>query len=338
MSKIAVFAPSPTLTVAVEEHPSGVEIHIHAGGQGVWQSRMLGGLGLPATLCCTLTGESGVVLKHLLEDQGIAVAAVERSGRGSAYLHDRRGGQRAVIAEESGDPLGRHDLDELYSLTVREGLDAGMVILSGADSEKIVPADTYRRLAADLRSGGARVLVDLSGERLRASVAGGVDVLKVSDDELLADGIVETGDTPAIMAAMRTLQGDGAEAVIVTRAEHPLLLLDAEGFLEVTPPSVEPVQTKGAGDSLTAGVACAMAHGESPREAVTLGAAAGALNVTRHGLGTGDSEAIARLRSSVTTRRMPDTAEATTDDEEARRVSPDDLAGLAAPEPREQRP
>jgi 1-phosphofructokinase len=337
MSNIAIFAPSPTLTVTVEEHPSGDEIHIHAGGQGVWQSRMVGGLGMSVTLCCALTGESGVVLKHLLEEEGIAVAAVERSGRGSAYLHDRRAGHRVMIAKESGDPLGRHDLDELYGLTVREGLAVGLVILSGPESEGIVPADTYRRLAADLRSGGARVLVDLAGERMRAAVTGGVDVLKVSDDELKADGIVADDSMSAMRAAMHELRASGADTVIVSRAKQPLLLLDAYGFLEVTPPAFEVVDTRGAGDSFTAGVAYAMAHGESPREAVTLGVAAAAVNVTRHGLGTGDPEAISRLRSKVTTRRIPDAHTGAADQAVTGRVSPEGLAALAQPKPREQR-
>ncbi|RWZ49803.1 phosphofructokinase [Labedella phragmitis] len=305
MSSVAIFAPSPTLTVTIEEHESGDEIHIHAGGQGVWQARMLRTLGIEVTLCCAITGESGTVLRRILEDEGIAVAAVERPGRGAGYVHDRREGHREVVAEEDGDALSRHDLDELYSLTLREGLTTGLVILSGPDADSVLDADTYRRLAADLRAGGARVVVDLAGDRLRSALEGGVDVLKLSDEELTADGFTDD-DVSSIQAAMRRLRDDGADTVIVTRAPEPSLLLDGDGFLEVSPPSLEIVDTRGAGDSLTAGVVAAMTRGEQPREAVTLGAAAGALNVTRHGLGTGDGEAILRLRESVAVRELSD--------------------------------
>jgi len=331
MSQVTIFAPSPTLTVTVEEHGGEPDIHLHAGGQGVWQARMLLRLGVSVTMCCALTGEIGGMLRHLLEDEGLAVAGVERPGRGSAYLHDRRDGERTVIAETEGEPLARHDLDELYGVTLREGLESGLVILSGPSGDQALPADTYRRLAADLREGGARVVVDLAGERLKAALTGGVDVLKVSDEELRADGLVTDDSRRALLTAMRGLRAGGADVVIVSRSSKPLLLLDDEGFLEVEGPRMEVTDTRGAGDSLTAGVTAGLARGEQVRDAVATGVAAGALNVTRHGLGTGDPGAIERLRDAVTAREVVED-----DDGGAQpvtgHVSPDGLAALAEPD------
>jgi 1-phosphofructokinase len=332
MSDVTIFAPSPTLTVTVEEHGGEPDIHLHAGGQGVWQGRMLARLGVTVTLCCCLTGEIGRTLRHLLEDEGLTVVGVERPGRGSAYVHDRRGGERRIIAETDGEALARHDLDELYGATLREGLESGLAILSGPAGEEALPADTYRRLASDLREGGARVVVDLSGKRLAAAVEGGVDVLKVSHDELARDGLLGDDSPGSVLDAMRELHRRGADAVIVTRSSDPLLLLDAEGFLEVESPRMEAVDTHGAGDSLTAGVAAGMARGESVREAIITGVAAGALNVTRHGLGTGDPDTIARLRESVRTRELVDDSAAGVVQPVTGHVSPDGLAALADPE------
>jgi len=329
MSDVAIFAPSPVLTVTVEEHGGEPDIHVHAGGQGVWQARMLLRLGASVTMCSALTGEVGGILLHLLRAEGITVADTSREGRGAAYLHDRRSGQRAVIAEADGDPLGRHDLDELYSTTLREGLDAGLAILSGPQSDGILSPDTYRRLASDLRQGGARVVVDLAGERMSAALEGGVTVLKVSDEELSADGLLQDGTVGAIMSVMRDLRTRGAETVIVTRAGDPLLLLDGDGFLEVTPPRLQVADTRGAGDSTTAGIAAGLARGESPRDAVTMAAAAGALNVTRHGLGTGDPDAIERLRTEVSTRVLADETSGEVAQPRTGRVSPEGLAALA---------
>lgn len=328
MSDVTIFAPSPTLTVTVEEHTGEPDIHLHAGGQGVWQARMLLRLGASVTMCCALTGEIGRTLRHLLEDEGIVVAGVDRPGRGSAYLHDRRGGERIVVAETEGDALARHDLDELYGVMLREGLRSGLALLSGPAGDGALPSDTYRRLAADLREGGARVIVDLAGERLAAAVEGGVDVLKVSDEELHADGLADQDTPSAIMTAMSKLRERGAGAVIVTRSTRPMLLLDGAGFLEITTPQLEIADTHGAGDSLTAGVAAGLALGEDLRQAVLTGAAAGALNVTRHGLGTGDPDAIARLREQVTWRALDDATLADVDQSVTGRVSPDGLAAI----------
>lgn len=330
MSEVTIFAPSPILTVTVEEQFDGDEIHVHAGGQGVWQARMLTNLGVSVTLCCTLTGELGPLLRHLIQDEGITLAPLERPGRGSAYVHDRRGGERRTIAEVEGDPLGRHELDELYGIVLREALASGLAILSGPAGDETLPADTYRRLATDIRAGGARVVADLSGARLRAALEGGVDVLKVSEEELQADGLVADESEHAIFTALRRLHDAGASTVIATRAARPLLMLDSEGLLEVAAPELEVADTRGAGDSFTAGLCAALAQGQSIRDAVVMGAAAGALNVTRHGLGTGDAEAIAQLAKAVEVRPIDGEAEWRSQDPSGH-VSPDELAGMAEP-------
>jgi 1-phosphofructokinase len=300
MTEVVIFAPSPVLTVTVEDHPDGPEVHLHAGGQGVWQARMLLRLGVDVAMVSVLTGESGRMLRHLLGDEGIRVVAVDRTGRGAAYVHDRRDGERVKIVETGGEPISRHDLDELYGLMLGEGLGADLVILSGPASEEALPADVYRRLAADLKTGGRRVIVDLAGDRLTAALAGGVSLVKVSDEELLADGRIHENDTHHIVAAMKAIHSAGAETVVVTRNSEPLLLLSEGAVVEVRTPTMEVADTTGAGDSLTAGVAASLARGSSVRDAITLGAAAGALNVTRHGLGTGDAQTIEKLRELVT--------------------------------------
>ncbi len=332
MSAITVFAPSPILTVTMEEDETDSAIHVHPGGQGVWQARMLLRLGVDVWMTCVLSGETGRVLHHLLGDEGINVDAVEREARGAAYVHDRRGGERVELAMDLGAPLGRHELDEVYGITLKRGIQTGLAILSGPAGEEALPADTYRRLAADLRAGGAKVIVDLAGERLIAAVEGGVDVLKVSHEELEQDGLISQPSVSQIVGAMRELRDRGAECVIVTRADDPLLLLDAQGLIEVTSPRMEVVDTRGAGDSLTAGVAAGMAQGATARQAVTLGAAAGALNVTRHGLGTGDADAIEALRRSVVVRDLAPLVDGGTSEERAERVDRDGLAALVEPE------
>jgi 1-phosphofructokinase len=208
-------------------------------------------------------------------------------------------------------------------------MGADLVILSGPAGDDTLPADVYRRLAADVRTAERPVIVDLAGERLTASLAGGVTVAKVSDEELLADGRVRENTTDQVIAAMKRMNDEGAAAVIVTRADKPFLVLVDGVLTEVTPPKMEIADTSGAGDSLTAGVAATLASGGTIEEAVMIGAAAGALNVTRHGLGTGDLEAITAMRELVTIRTLGGEAE------DAVSLSPDELAGQAQESPGE---
>src|SRR5690606_20917929 len=183
----------------------------------------------------------------------------------------------------------------------------------------------YRRLAADLREAGPRVVVDLAGERLTSALAGGATVAKVSDEELLADGRIAENTTEQVINAMHAIAAEGAETVIITRAHEPLLMRTGVECSAVRPPTMEVTDTKGAGDSLTAGGSAALAGGRGIHDAITLGAAAGALNVTRHGLGTGDPDAIEKLRERVTVKRYGES-------EASASFSPDELAARAEEE------
>ena len=298
-SHVMVFAPVPQLTVTIEQEADAVELHVHPGGQGVWQARMITSLGVPVTLCACLGGEVGGVLGPLIAAEGVELRTVPRPTPSGWYVHDRRDGERVEIAQNPGEPLARHELDELYSLALAEGLRAEINVLSGPADPSVVPPDVYRRLAADLTSNGARVVADLSGEHLTAVLAGGVSFLKVSHEELVDDGRADDDGVDALIEAMRKLQTEGAQSLIVTRAEEPSLALLDGDLVEVALPRLEATDTRGAGDSMTAGVSAVLARGGNLTDAVRTGAAAGALNVTRHGLGSGRADAIAELVKRV---------------------------------------
>ncbi|GAA5116785.1 1-phosphofructokinase family hexose kinase [Pseudonocardia adelaidensis] len=92
---VVVFAPSPLLTVTLEERAGRPDIHVHAGGQGVWQARMISAFDVPVVLCAALGGEPGDVLAHLLPGEGVQLRAVRVQARNGGYVHDRRTGSRS---------------------------------------------------------------------------------------------------------------------------------------------------------------------------------------------------------------------------------------------------
>ena len=302
---VAVFAPSPLLTVTIERGANDrPEVHVHAGGQGFWVARMVARLGVTVTLCAPFGNDTGRVLRTLIEGEGVAVRPVEMQAANGAYVHDRRSGERVVVAETLSGELNRHEVDDLYDATLVTGLDSGVVVLTGPVHTGVVPPKLYRRLAVDLRTNGCRVLADLSGEPLAAALAGGIDLLKISHEELCAAGYASSDNPHDLLDGIAQLHAAGARNVVVTRAEEPALAqIDGDVFEIVVPP-LEPADYHGSGDSLTAGLSVGVARGLDLETTLRLAAAAGALNVTRHGLGTGRRADIEELKRHVEVRRL----------------------------------
>jgi len=298
-ASVMVFAPAPQLTVTIEQQAGEAELHVHPGSQGIWQARMVAALGAQVTLCVATGGETGEIIVRLLKQDDFRVRAIARRSSSGWYVHDRRDGSRDSIAEHPGSPLVRHDLDELYTVTLAEGLQADVSLLSGAASPDIVDPDVYRRLAADLSANGSRVVADLSGDHLTAALAGGLAFVKVSHEELIDDGRAPDDSVEALVRGARALREEGAETVMISRAGEPAIALVEGKPIEVSLPAMQVVEHRGAGDSMTAAVAAVLARGGDVEEALRTGAAAGALNVTRHGLGTGRGEAVEQLMKRV---------------------------------------
>jgi 1-phosphofructokinase len=297
--QVMVFAPAPELTITVERHGDTDDIHLHAGGQGIWQARMIASLGVPVVLCTAFGGETGTVLEPLVAAEGMWLRAVRIQAGNAAYVHDRRDGERRQIARAPAKAFQRHELDELYGLALAEGLRADVAVLSGVRDHGVVESDVYRRLAGDLRRNGCKVVADLTGDYLSAVLESGLDFLKVSHQELIEAGRAPDDSEESLLDALRELNKEGAEAVLVSRADKPALALIESEIVEVVLPQLEPADERGAGDSMTAGVTATLAQGGDLRTAIRIGGAAGAVNVTRHGLGTGRASVIGKVMENV---------------------------------------
>jgi 1-phosphofructokinase len=88
----------------------------------------------------------------------------------------------------------------------------------------------------------------------------------------------------------------------VSRATEPTLVLTGGDTYEVVAPVLEPADPAGAGDSMTAGIGAGLVDQLDIVDAVRLGAAAGAINATRHGKGSGQGREIKRLASRIVAR------------------------------------
>jgi 1-phosphofructokinase len=303
--RIAVFAPSPLFTVTIESGPDRPEVHLHAGGQGFWVARLAATLGAEVVFCSALGGEPGGVLKGLIEAEPLTLRAADAATPNGVYIHDRRSGTRVEIVRVDSRPLGRHAADQLYGIALGAGLDADVTMVTACQPDDILDAEIFRRLVSDLRANGRLVIADLTGSPLRAALAGGVELLRISDEELVLDHYAASDARTDLVAAARELQAAGARQVLVSRGSAPALLVGdgTKGTeAELVPPVFEALDHRGAGDSMFAATGVGLARGMGMIEALRLGMAAGSLNATRRGLGTGTRDEIERLATHVIVR------------------------------------
>jgi 1-phosphofructokinase len=303
--RVAIFAPHPLLTVAIESRGGSDDIHLHAGGQGVWVARMAAELGATPIVCSFVGGETGGPLTHLLTALPGELRLTETAAASGSYVVDRRGGTRELVAHQAASAPSRHELDDLFSATCAAALDAGVLVVCNPYPGDALPLEVFADLVSDARSNGVPVLVDLSAPRLDRALEGRPTLVKINDWEL-AEYVRGPVSAPGEMrAAAERLQAAGAENVVITRAGDPAFVLRAGGAtMELAPPRFERGAREGCGDSMMGGIAAGMASGLTFEDALVLGAAAGAANFLRHGLGTGSRAVIEELAHSVELRPL----------------------------------
>lgn len=304
-ASVAVLAPNPLLGVTIEARGSdGDDVHIHPGGQGVWLTRMAGELGAEPVLCGLLGGETGAVLRPLLEELPGERRMVEAGGASGCYVIDRRSGERQLVGQSLAPTPSRHELDDLFAVTCTAALHSRVLAVCNPYPGDSLPLEMYGNLVSDVRRNGVPVIVDLSTPRLDGALTGAPDLVKVNDWELaeLVSGPVS--EPAELRAAAEWLRERGAGTVVVTRGGEPALVLGVEGAWELVPPRFDRGAREGCGDSMMGGIAAGYARGLGLEDSLVLGAAAGAVNFLRHGLGTGSRQTVEEMTERIVLRPL----------------------------------
>ncbi len=299
--RVAVFGPHPMLSITIEalSAASGEEIHLHPAGQGVWVARMAAEMGAEPVLCGFIGGETGAVLRPLLEALPIELRLVESAGASGVYIHDRRNGERRPIAQGASMPPSRHEVDDLFSVACAAAIDSDALVVCNPYPGEALPLEIYGNLVSDVRANGTPVFVDLSSPRLDSALEGKPDLVKINDWEL-AEFVAGPVDTEArLRAASERLLARGAGAAIVTRAGEPALVLRGDRIQMLIPPRFDRGSREGCGDSMMGALSASLAGGREWEESLRIGAAAGAANFLRHGLGTGARSVVENLARRV---------------------------------------
>lgn len=260
------------------ENVHGTGFSMVAGGKGANQAVAVHRLGLPtALLSCVGSDVFGDFLCDRLRNYGVDDSLVKRSresatGVALIVVEEGTGNNTIVVDPGANMALAPSDLDML------EGrYDACACALFQLE----VPLEVVAEGARRARERGLLTVLDAGPPRHgRIDIVEQFDVVSPNRAELAVLTGKSVDDLDSVAGACQALLERGVGTVVVKMGEEGALLATGDGAWHFGRFEVEAVDSTGAGDAFTAGLACALVEGRGPDEAVAFANAAGAMAVT----------------------------------------------------------
>ncbi|HEV2863223.1 MAG TPA: 1-phosphofructokinase family hexose kinase [Pyrinomonadaceae bacterium] len=252
-----------------------------------------------------LGGASGEDCERGLTGLGIPVAVVKTAAETRTNMEIVEADGTVTEILEPGGAVTERDVERMLSLcrdVFVEHRGAAQVALSGSLPPGC-PDDFYAQLTRLAHAQRCRVLLDASGEALRAGLRGSPDLVKPNREEAEAlTGFRLVGARSAAEAA-RALFDAGAGGVAISLGADGMFWQESSGAapLVARPPRVEARSPVGCGDAALAGFAVARRRGLTGHEFVRFAAACGTANCLADAPGMIDRRQVERLlpQSSV---------------------------------------
>ena len=218
---------------------------------------------------------------NLFRDEGIDVTCVSRCHETSTgvgfIVVEAESGQNSIVL----DPGANERLTAADVFQSASACQSAAVLLTQLE----IPVNAAESALKQARSAGATTILNPAPVRaLSPAILALVDVLTPNESEArVLTGRSPDAPTDPIEIAHDLLRS-GVKNVVMTLGEKGALLVNhsSENFFPAI--KVRPADTTGAGDAFNAGLAVALAHGESIDSAITFATITGAMAVTKEGV------------------------------------------------------
>ena len=307
---IVTLTLNPCLDVSYEFPALIADQKVHAehnrfdpGGNGVNVGRALKVLGQPATNCCFLAGEIGMLVQRLLESQLDHFQAIQIDGetRINCVLLEKEPVSQFEI-NGIGPTVKLEDIERMTA-SVLAAAGKGFGILTGSlppgTSETI-----YGDLTEKLRQQGARAIVDTRGAMLKHAIVHHPFLIKPNQYELELHCGHPLTSLEMIADEARRIQQSGVTYVCVSLGREGSLLVGPDNCYHATAPAIEIRSTVGAGDSLVGGLVAGFARGDNPIDALRLGVSCGSGTAGQPGTQLFSSDDVSRLQDQIEIRTL----------------------------------
>jgi len=282
MANIVTITLNPALDKSItvpelvpEKKLRALSAKVEPGGGGINISRALKKLGVASEAIILSGGYTGKTLEALLSKEQVAFTAIETEGdtRENFVVFD----EDKKLQYRFGMPGERVSDQELGLLMQAIGNCAHVdyVVLSGS-----LPPGTsttvFHEIAIIAQQLNAKLIVDTSGDGLKAAVKEGLYLIKPNLRELASLVGKEWIDmADVIVTARQVIVAGACKAMAVSMGADGAMLITATEHYKAAAPQAPVLSTVGAGDSMVAGMLAALTKGWGWEQVLQYGVAAG---------------------------------------------------------------
>lgn len=238
------------------------------GGKGINVSNMVKQLNGQSVAVLLAAGHNGETLVDMLDDRGIDYQAIPCMGetRINVKVFDPTLKTYTDLNEPGPDVDGTSL--EAVAVFLEEHLEMADILVLAGSIHASVPKDIYKDLILRAKAKGARVVLDASGDALKASIAGAPFMIKPNQEELEAYFNVSMKDDGDVALYARKLLEFGIQYVVVSQGEHGCLVISKDQVAKLSAVRVVVKSTVGAGDAMVGGIVKSLADIKEPSSLV----------------------------------------------------------------------
>jgi len=259
----------------------GSRFDMGPGGKGSNQAVAAARLGAEAHFVGIIGADPlGKIARALYQEEGVRtdyLVETNQKATGVGFIIVNPVGSNGIILDMGANEL----IDRRFVRTAEAIIARSDAVLSVLE----IPIEGAAEAMAIGRKYGIKTILNpapatlLPEEMLRL-----IDLITPNETELrILMGLPPDDAAPTRELALE-LQGKFGIAVIVTRGEAGMMLVDAQGVSEFGSIPVKVVDTTGAGDAFTAGLAVSLAEGRDLPSAIKFAGCNGALACTKYGV------------------------------------------------------
>jgi 1-phosphofructokinase family hexose kinase len=291
-----------TMTFArlvIDDVNRAIDLQINASGKSINVARVLATVGESVAATGFLGGDVGKLFRADLDAAHIQHDFIETASttRTCITLIDRGAGHVTELVEEAGE-VSPEETSELFHRFKAMLGGKKMLILSGSLAPG-VPESFYAECCAAANDAKVPIILDARGNPLRHALVHRPFIVKHNRTEL-ADTVGMPAKTPGeLQKALAALIERGPVWAVITMGAEGAVASDGKSFWRISPLDIQVVSPIGSGDSFAAGLAAAVARGQSVPEACKLATACAAANALIPGSGLLRAEDVVRLEPLV---------------------------------------